>query len=205
MDTFRDITNYMEKHRKVPEGFQESQWGLMSENGYGSTVAHYAIIRKGLLPRFPPEWEGWFWANEADITVASLALSRGYLNDFPPEWDGWKRPDNLGCTLAHQAGELGIKIHFPPDWDGWGLIDKYGYMVAYEFLKTKSLPEDFIRWDLKNAYGETLFETMLTINDLPWGRKPKFNCWDLVITDDGETCQEIYERKQNGWTDTEML
>ena len=78
----------------------------------------------------------------------------------------------------------------PGDFNQWGLADK-SWTVAHVAAYYDNLPKDFNQWYLKNSRNETVFEIMICYNEFI----PKwFKDWNLVITDDGETCKEIYER-----------
>ena len=98
-----------------------------------------------------------------------------------------------------------IKEHgcLPEGFDQWETKNKWGSTLAHERAIYGHLPEGFAQWHLTNGKGVTVFEEFVSYgHDLPeW-----FNDWDLVITDDGETCQEIYERiVKNGLQENDRL
>ena len=93
--------------------------------------------------------------------------------------------------MAHEAACRNCLSEDFNQFNQWeSAANRYGRTVAHIGADLGYLPKDFDQWHLKNSKGETVFETMLSNGGLlKW-----FNDWDLVITDDGETCKEIYER-----------
>ena len=58
-------------HHVAASGFKLASMpedGWMMRDVLGDTVAHVAA-RNGVLPEFPPGWEGWKWKNHARETV----------------------------------------------------------------------------------------------------------------------------------------
>ena len=89
-----------------------------------------------------------------------------------------------------------MRIHerFPDGFNQWDLRNNNGWSVAFITAFRNRLPKGFDRWEIKESNNETIFEKVLR-----WKRLPDWlNDWDLVINDDGETCQEIYERYSRG-------
>ena len=114
---------------------------------------------------------------------------------LPDDFDQWDlRSDeekpvlSHAKTIAHAAATWG---YLPKDFNQWDLKDNDGWTVAHAAVYWLSLPKNFNQWHLKDNKGDTVFETMAK----HYEKIPKwFKDWDMVVTDDGETCKDICER-----------
>ena len=91
-----------------------------------------------------------------------------------------------------EAMEYLSKYHcFPEEFDQWDLRNQAGSTIAHAYVWRYPLPKTFDKWYLKNHNNTPVFVFWYHVNgEIPdW-----FNDWDMVITDDGETCREVYER-----------
>ena len=110
---------------------------------------------------------------------------------LPEGFNQWDLVDGDGWTVAHNLARHG---NLPKGFNQWELKSRRGKTVAHFAATYKHLPDDFNQWHLIDSNNRTVFETMVFYYQ---GIPKWFKDWDLVITDDGETCQEIYERIKN--------
>ena len=122
---------------------------------------------------------------DAGRTVAHAAV---FFNCLPKDFNQWQLADKNGWTVAHQAAALKM---LPQNFNQWDLASNYNKTVAHAAADRGNLPEGFNQWHLRDDKGETVFEAACYSSK---GLPQWFKDWKLVITDDGETCQEIYER-----------
>ena len=159
------------------------------------------------------------------VEVVDYMKEHGCVPDGFNQWD--LREEILhrydrGLTVAHTALVLNC---LPEDFDQWGIVDKNGWTVAHTAADLRKLPENFNQWDLRTMHGDTVIGRCIFVGKIPckpfrqWWiqekRKSVFEIslrkrgiyetkkwmaeedWNLVVTDDGETCQEVYERLKN--------
>ena len=135
------------------------------------------------LPDGFDQWE--LTGGKNGWTVAHAAATNGCL---PKDFTQWDLANDKGWTVAHAAACCG---NLPKGFNQWKLRTRGGKTVAHFAATCKHLPEDFSQWHLADNDNKTVFETMVHYyNSIPkW-----FKDWNLVITDDGETCKEVYGR-----------
>lgn len=129
----------------------------------GSTLAAIAL-EKGVLPRLPPKWQGWFALDDAHGTpIAFLAAEKqpAYLEEFNADWSGWLMRDINGDTLAHAWIRLGRRLPSEHRFKGWMARGSDGLTVAHVAAKMGTLPEldpQIGGWNVRDSDGETLRE-----------------------------------------------
>lgn len=158
----------------------------------------YEKALAGKLNAFAEEW-GMRNSESKCLAVQILWDKKEVLND--PErfdrWDIWL--DEYNETLAHYAA---LFHWLPKEFDQWNLKDNSGRTVAHslaEYLKDdQSFPPNFHQWGLLNRYNRTVFECLATNINGNKRALREFTDWDMVITENGETCNDIYECMMGG-------
>jgi hypothetical protein len=127
----------------------------------GETLAAIALER-GLLPAFPPKWQGWFALADASGTpIAFLAAKTQprYLEEFRGDWSGWLMRDASGETLAHAWIRRGRRLPGEKYFRGWVARSEDGLTVAHLAATKGTLPEfpsGHGLWNVRDSDGETL-------------------------------------------------
>ena len=143
-------------------------------------VYNYMINNHG---KFPDGFDQWDLKDEYGCTIAHIAAYHDYL---PKDFNQWDLINDDGWTVAHSLAVYGA---IPDNFNQWDIKNAKGWTVAHIAAMHKNIPKGFNQWYLKSSQGESVFETMVHYYIPDW-----FDDWDMVVTDDGETCREVYER-----------
>ena len=175
----------------LPKGF--NQWDLADNKG--KTIVDYFVNRHSASV---PEWFDQ-WGVIVEDPVYNKPITIGHFlarqKRLPEGFSQWELADNNGWTIAHEAarvGKLPVK-----SFQNWTLADNKGWTVAHEIIKAnKKISKKFHEWYVKDNRGITVFDLLLRASS-PFAIVKWFpeEDWDLVITDDGETCREVLEKK----------
>lgn len=130
-----------------------------------------------------------------------------YYDDFSEQMEGRILPfdSNIFDEWAEYNSVDDFNAEDDRDFDTWEEVrDEDVYVITLKgdnavveidttWGMLSPVPRGFDEWDKKDEEGRTMFEVIVSEHRLPpWFND--LNLWNYVINDDGETCEEAYER-----------
>lgn len=147
----------------IPIGENWCHWTDSDHSDYSfSGSLALVALNAGVLPPFPPKWQGWAaFADASFRPLAFFALEKHshLLQEFSPDWSGWmlRAPDN--DTLAHAWVRSGRAIPSGSRFKGWMARGSDGLTVAHVAVSKGVLPSfaaDWHGWRARDSAGVTV-------------------------------------------------